>query len=150
MIRFTVPGKPRSWQRTGGAGGRRFTRPETRNHKRLIAQVAAWSVRVPLLTGPLSLEVVAVFARPQKRPDAVSEDVWVTGERCWRPGTEDADNIAKMVMDALNRIVWEDDRQVVSLTVRKLYAAQGEEPCTAITITETTNARPEDRTIPAG
>ena len=31
------------------------------------------------------------------------------------------DNVAKAVLDALNRVAWHDDKQVVQLTVRKRY-----------------------------
>lgn len=41
---------------------------------------------------------------------------------CVKP---DVDNIAKIILDALNGIAYEDDKQVVSLTVDKIY---GEEP----------------------
>ena len=34
----------------------------------------------------------------------------------------DADNIAKIIMDALNGVAYEDDRQVVELIVRKFFS----------------------------
>lgn len=34
----------------------------------------------------------------------------------------DCDNIAKNINDALNRIVYNDDKQIVSLTVNKFYS----------------------------
>lgn len=36
----------------------------------------------------------------------------------------DADNIAKVILDALNKIAYKDDKQVTSLTVLKRYAAE--------------------------
>ena len=41
------------------------------------------------------------------------------------PAGPDADNIAKLVLDACNGIVYLDDRQVAHLEVQKLRAAQG-------------------------
>ena len=38
-------------------------------------------------------------------------------------GKPDADNIAKSVLDALNRTAWDDDKQVTGLTVTKMYGA---------------------------
>ncbi len=35
----------------------------------------------------------------------------------------DADNIAKVICDALNKIAYKDDTQIIDLTVRKLYSA---------------------------
>ena len=39
----------------------------------------------------------------------------------------DIDNIAKAVLDALNKVAWEDDRQIVKLTVEKLYVDKKED-----------------------
>lgn len=39
------------------------------------------------------------------------------------PGKPDLDNVAKAVLDALNGIVYVDDKQVVRLTATKRYAA---------------------------
>lgn len=44
----------------------------------------------------------------------------------------DADNIAKLVMDALNGVAYEDDSQVVALLVLKLPRRRGNEPITYI------------------
>ena len=34
----------------------------------------------------------------------------------------DCDNIAKIVLDALNKIAYKDDSQVIELSVKKLYS----------------------------
>ena len=38
----------------------------------------------------------------------------------------DVDNIAKAVLDALNGVIWVDDKQVVELTVKKYYGTSNE------------------------
>lgn len=61
---------------------------------------------------PVAVSINAYCPLPKSRPKRVeSEDYTV------KP---DADNVAKLVLDALNGVAWEDDTQVVSLTVRKL------------------------------
>jgi Holliday junction resolvase RusA-like endonuclease len=37
----------------------------------------------------------------------------------------DLDNLAKSVLDALNKVAWNDDQQIVILTLRKLYPPAG-------------------------
>ena len=37
----------------------------------------------------------------------------------------DADNVMKIILDALNGVAYEDDRQIVALAIRKTY---GEKP----------------------
>jgi Holliday junction resolvase RusA-like endonuclease len=43
----------------------------------------------------------------------------------------DADNLAKTVLDAMNKTVYKDDSQIVELIVRKRYA---DKPCTIVAV----------------
>lgn len=135
-VRFVVPGRPQAWQRTGGSGARRFTRPESAAYKRAVGTVAraAMGRRSPL-DGPLRLDVVAVYPRPAKRPKVVPADVWRAGERIVRPVGSDADNVAKAIADALTAArVWHDDAQVVDLHAVTVWAAVGEQPCAEVLV----------------
>jgi Holliday junction resolvase RusA-like endonuclease len=72
--------------------------------------------------GRVSVAVSAVLAVPKsytraQRVDAVNGYSYPSG---------DLDNYAK-VMDGLNRIVWEDDRQIVQMSAIKRWARQGEQ-----------------------
>jgi len=42
------------------------------------------------------------------------------------PKYADIDNLAKLVLDALNGIIWEDDKQIVKLLAEKKYAEKEE------------------------
>ena len=44
----------------------------------------------------------------------------------------DVDNLAKMVLDAFNSVVYVDDRQVVSLSIDKDFCADGTNPRTEV------------------
>lgn len=91
MTAFIVPGPPVGWQRPGQGGGRRYTPEETAAHKR-----AVWTC-CRAATGPI-------------QPDRTSRfGVHVLAYQ-WHD-VPDADNVLKLVMDALNRRVWWDDRQ---------------------------------------
>ena len=48
----------------------------------------------------------------------------------------DADNLAKTVLDAMNKTVYKDDSQIVDLIIRKRYA---DKPCTIVSIKEYKN-----------
>jgi Holliday junction resolvase RusA-like endonuclease len=68
-------------------------------------------------TGPVEVSIEAQFLPPvswskKKRDAAIGRQVTT------KP---DADNIAKIICDALNGVVWVDDSQVSVLTVRKYY-----------------------------
>ena len=46
-------------------------------------------------------------------------------------GKPDLDNVAKLLADALNGILWHDDSQIVALEVEKHYGAS---PATALSV----------------
>jgi Holliday junction resolvase RusA-like endonuclease len=104
------PAKSRSWKGAAGVWMREAAGP---------------GVPFPLM--PVTLTVDAYFRRPKLAKK-------VGAERLPRASRPDADNLGKSVMDAGNGILWTDDAQIVSLTVRKWYAAQGESPRVEIVV----------------
>jgi Holliday junction resolvase RusA-like endonuclease len=46
--------------------------------------------------------------------------------RLWADNAKDVDNLAKSTFDALNRLLWNDDRQVVSFVGKKVYRSLDE------------------------
>ena len=63
------------------------------------------------LDGPLIVSIYAWLKKPK------------SSKLAYPTVTPDADNIAKAVLDALNGILWFDDKQVCELTIHKVYAA---------------------------
>lgn len=131
QISFKVPGRPVPKGRPRFVNGRTLTPKKTRQHEKVLKQIAAltYGGNAPM-TGPVRLEVEAVFAKPKSwtKKKAV--------ETHWHTSTPDADNLAK-ITDALNGVVWKDDEQVCELVVRKFYSDDGSEYM-RFTITELT------------
>ncbi|MEY4507983.1 MAG: hypothetical protein RLZZ450_105 [Pseudomonadota bacterium] len=50
--------------------------------------------------------------------------IWITFENGVH---SDIDNVAKSVLDALNKHVWDDDKQVANLTVQRMYSSREED-----------------------
>jgi Holliday junction resolvase RusA-like endonuclease len=127
MIAFTIHGEPiaKGRPRFVRATGRAFTPQKTADYENRVEEAAARGMggREPF-NGPLRLTVRATFLVPaswsQKRRIAAH----------WKTSKPDADNIAKIVKDALNKIVYRDDAQIVELTVQKLYG-----PIAGLTVT---------------
>lgn len=122
-------GRPR-FTRTGHA----YTPASTREYEDLIAARAleAMEGRQPIPRDvPLRVTIVAVFgvpvSWPKKKRLAALQGVL---RHTRKP---DYDNVVKAVCDALNGIVFEDDCQIVSGEVEKVY---GPEPMLKIFIEE--------------
>ncbi len=118
MLKFTVPGEPRPWERARQSGSRRFNSSEMTAAKATIAQYADLAIREThrSLEYPMAgnFSVICTF---------------VLGYR--RRSNPDLDNFCKIFLDAANGVVWHDDCQVVSLLARKL---RGCSPCTEVEI----------------
>ena len=78
----------------------------------------------------------------RRQPVAVAVTVWrpLPGSRPKRVEAEpdtfapDADNVAKLVMDAMQGVVLEDDAQVTTLYVAKMDRARGVEECMFVSV----------------
>jgi Holliday junction resolvase RusA-like endonuclease len=128
-IRFTVPGVPRAWQRTGERivntkDGRQFihhfTRGQTKGEYGAIKLFAERAMEGrPPFVGPLDFRLSAFVVIPpswsqRKRQQALAGLILPAS----RP---DLDNYAKM-KDALKGITWSDDAQVTDEHLWKRYS----------------------------
>ncbi len=124
-VRFTVPiapigkGRPRL-----GRGGRTYTPEATVSYGRAIAAQAraAMGCGQPSAEHLWRVRVVAFTPRPASRPRDMEAAAWKAGSAAMRRTKPDVDNVLKLVLDALNGVVWGDDAQVVSATVERWMA----------------------------
>lgn len=120
MIAFTLPveaigkGRPRFVRATGKA----FTPARTQAFESMVAIEASRAMAgQPPFRGALRLTMRATYIHPQSwsaKKMAATE---------WKVSKPDADNIAKLVKDGMNRIVYADDAQISELIVQKKYGA---------------------------
>lgn len=109
-------GRPRFSRRSGHA----YTPAQTVTYEsavRLAGQTAMLGRE--LFSGPLAVTVQAIFAPAPSWPLKRQAAALLGLERPTKK--PDADNIVKM-LDALNGVVWVDDKQIVSLSLNKRYA----------------------------
>lgn len=121
MVTFFVPGKPQGKGRPRFGKYAVYTPKATTDYEKLVATC----YRGDMLSGPLTCEITAVFEIPKSYTKAQKKDI---ESGVLQPTKKpDADNIAKIVMDALNGVAYEDDKQVVSLEIYKVYAGPEEQ-----------------------
>lgn len=136
MIRIILDGEPRGKGRPRfvRATGRTYTPEDTRSYEDRLR----WAAQIemsgrPLLFDALSVRVTARCAIPVSTPKKRRQDIALG--RCWPTKKPDADNVAKM-LDALNKIVWADDAQIIDLRVLKAYSEKPNLEIEVWTLTE--------------
>lgn len=137
-LTFTIPiaprGKARARATTFGGKARMFQPKQDRDHATTFAALASQHAPEGKIEGPVKVTIEARMERTK----AVAATVKRTGEPKF-PGRPphtvkpDADNIGKMVLDAM-KSWWRDDAQVCDLHIIKAYAAPQELPCYVVTV----------------
>lgn len=134
-VKFSIPGEPQGKGRPRFARRGNFTRTYTpeqtavyENLVRLCYQREAGGKH---LTGAIKAEIEACFSIP-KSTSKKKQALMQAGEiPCIKK--PDCDNIAKIVLDACNKIAYDDDAQVSEVHIKKAYATT---PVVHVTLTE--------------
>jgi len=126
-VTITMPGEPRGWGRPTPVARLRgdgtpfvmmVTQDETRAAKKKLLQL--FRAKYPhhrKWTGPVMMRFTAVFETPATFSKALKEAAARGKLYCVRK--PDTDNIAKLIKDALNGVVYADDQQVMGGGVKR-------------------------------
>jgi Holliday junction resolvase RusA-like endonuclease len=135
VIEFTVPGTPVGKGRPKFARRGNFvatyTPEKTANYENLVKLYAnkAMNGAIPYTEAVSVSALITVFPplswSKKKRLQALSKEIHPTTK-------PDLDNVIKGIFDAMNGIVYQDDKQIVRVHVEKTYA---EVACAHIKIT---------------
>jgi Holliday junction resolvase RusA-like endonuclease len=133
-VTFEIPGEPCGKGRPRfTAGGRAYTPAKTAHYENLVKLEYERQCGHRFEDVPLRMEIVAYFTIPASASKA-KKTLMREGMR--RPTKKpDADNILKIIADALNQLAYPDDAQIVSASVTKVYAAD-DKPCVLVMIEE--------------
>ncbi len=114
---------PKGRPRFVRGSGRVFTPQNTKEYEdrvRMLTKqiLGSWDSPVFPKGTPVFVDIDFVIKRPQRleRKKDPPGLLWAEQQRY------DVDNLVKSVLDAFNELLWDDDRQVVGLRSRKLYA----------------------------
>ena len=121
MVKIIIPGEPKGKgrPRMSTKSGRAYTPKDTVLYENLVKHeyMAQCGTKHE---GEIKAEVIAYYTIPKSASKKKTKQM-VDGEI--RPVKKpDTDNIAKVILDSLNKIAFDDDSQIVDLMVRKFYS----------------------------
>ncbi len=119
---FTIHAAPIGKARPRVTNHGTYTPKKTREYEALVR--SEYNIQCGLQhfgDKPLSVYIEAWFPIPKSTSKAKSQDMLY--HRILPTKKPDADNVAKAICDALNGVAWNDDAQIVTLTVIKRYGA---------------------------
>lgn len=131
-IEFEILGNPFGKERPRFTRrGKPYTSDKTSNYEQVVA--LAYKSKYGRTKFPpdsaLGIDIKAYMPIPKRTPKYKLPDL-VSGKL--RPTVRpDWDNIAKLICDALNGVVYDDDRKICEARVQKFY---GETPKTIVTV----------------
>lgn len=120
MVNFTVPGKPqgKARPRFNTYTGRTYTPSKTGAYERFIA-LCYKQAGGKKLTGAVDIKIECFYQIAKSHTKATK--ALMEAGQIQATIKPDLDNIAKAVLDGLNGIAFDDDKQVVRLDVSKRY-----------------------------
>ena len=136
-VNFVVTGKPVPYKRVAKAARHNRMYDPRKHQKEAFVEACRDHLPVEPMDGALRLKVDFKFKRPK------SHYRYRKGqERQLKPDAKmfpraDVDNLAKFVMDALNKEAYDDDKQIIKLCSSKSFLPEGsaDEEHTAVTLT---------------
>lgn len=110
IVEGKVQGKARPRVTMRGGHARAYTPQKTKDYEGMI-RYAYLAAGGKMLDGPVMVAVETFRSLPKSRPKKIESEPDV-----YKP---DGDNVLKAVLDALNGVAYEDDSQVVMLSIIK-------------------------------
>ena len=118
-MKLIIYGEPMGKQRPRHGKGYTYTPQKTVNYETLVQEMWILSNH-EMLQGQVRIEVNAYLSIP-KSVSRVKREMMLSGRT--RPVKKpDWDNLGKIISDALNKLAYHDDSQIVSAHVEKWYS----------------------------
>lgn len=120
MIYFIIPGKAKGKDRPKFNKNYKhvYTKDSTKQYEDLVAALCKSKYKGDPMDCPFNV-AINIFTAPAK---SLSKKKKAELMKDSPMKTPDLDNVAKIIMDALNKVVWNDDRQVVALKVQRVWS----------------------------
>lgn len=133
-ITFTVPGKPQGKGRPRFTkNGRTYTPEKTAEYEALIKRMYLLQGG-KLFEGAVKLSILILYPIP-KSTTKKDRELMVSGS-ILPTKKPDGDNVEKAVADALNKVAYLDDSQIIEAKWQKIYAADDEHIGLVVTVSD--------------
>lgn len=114
-----IPGKAMGKQRPKMGRFGVYTPKKTVSYENLVKTLFIEKYGQPVLTGYIRAEITIYYEIPKstskKRSEAMLRGIIKPDKK------PDCDNVAKIILDSLNKIAYSDDKQITQLSVFKEY-----------------------------
>lgn len=124
-VEFEIVGEPKGKGRprfsSFGNVVRSYTPKETHNYESFIKVSYINTVGQKKLEGQIAAEIIGIFPIPKSESKKRKADM--LAGKILHTKKIDCDNLCKTVLDALNGIAYDDDKQVCRLYAEKRYGA---------------------------
>jgi Holliday junction resolvase RusA-like endonuclease len=117
-VHLVIDGEPVAKGRPRFYNGHTITPAKTSNYENYAKELFMIS-KQPKLEGYIEATIRAYFSIPKSTSNK-KRQLMLEGE-IFPTKRPDLDNIAKIVLDALNKLAYDDDSQVVRLVIEKYY-----------------------------
>lgn len=120
MIKFTVEGVPVGKARPRVTRNGTYTPKKTRDYENVVKWSCKNKYKGEVLTGPLRLDATFYMYIPKhtsrvRIEKKLNDQILPTKKPDW-------DNMAKSITDAINKIAYEDDSQIVEAHIYKKFS----------------------------
>lgn len=122
---FEVPGKitGKGRPRVNTTTAIAYTPTKTKEYEELVKQYFIIKNRgVKPLEGRISVTIKAYFGIPKNASKKQREEM--LNNNISPVKKPDIDNIAKIILDALNKLAFNDDNQIIKLSIEKIYSEE--------------------------
>lgn len=100
-----------------------YTPGKTKDYEFLVQQYFKMKYpRYQTLEGRIAIEIIAYLKIPKSTSKAKRQEM--LDNKISPTKKPDADNIAKVILDAMNKFVFKDDNQVAKISVEKRYGEE--------------------------
>ena len=125
LYEFEVPGKitGKGRPRVNTATAIAYTPTKTKEYEELVKQYFIIKNRCAKpLEGRLAVTIKAYFGIPKNTSKKQREEM--LNNNISPVKKPDIDNIAKIILDALNKLAFNDDNQIIKLSIEKVYSEE--------------------------